>query len=326
VPENQLQTLDAYTQLMTTNAAVHAFRSAVDLGVIEALLAGPRTVAELAVSEGLQAGPLELLLDSLCALGVLERYEDHFAAAPVLHVLPAPLRDLGDRYWRHLSEFVRTGKRIPEADADGLGEADFSIEAAASQWLMTPAALSAAQALDVGGTRNELQVLELACCSAVWSLSLAHRDPQLRAVLVDRPERLRAARENAEGIGLADRVEFIESDYLQVDFEAPRFDLVLLPNVMHRHSLADNRRLLQRVHRWLNPEGEVAIIDVFPGQEAGDRMRQFFRLSVALRTSEGGVHGPEELRALLLDAGFSSPQYTHLPVPPHTMGLMIASR
>ncbi len=324
--DSQLQAIESYVQLMTMNATVNVFRSAVELGLFDELADGQKTVAELASTCELQLEPLELLLDTLCSVSVLERYDEFIALSPFMQLLPEPLRDLGDRYWEHLADFVRSGRPIPEADQDGLGEADFHIEAATSQWLLTPAAMSVIQVLDVGNTRSQMKVLELACGTAVWSLALAHHDPHLQAVLVDHAGRLTAARANADGIGVTERVQFVEGDYRRIELEAAHFDLVLLPNVMHLGSLDDNRALLDRVHGWLKSKGEVAIIDVFSGQEKGDLSRQIFRLGVALRTRRGRVHKPAELRSVLLETGFENPQFAYLPVPPHTMGLMLATR
>lgn len=322
----QLQALESYTRLMNTNAAAHVFRAAVEVGVFDALATGQKEAAEVAGACHAEEEPVELLLDALCGIGVVERYGDHFALAQVMHLLPVGLRDLGDRYWQHLVEFVRTGNSIPRSDTSEMDETDYRAEADASEWLMTPAALDVVRVLDIGGARRGLEILELAAGSAVWSLAMAHRDPESRLTVVDHADRLAAARSHAESIGLGDRVSWVEGDYRCVELPAAHFDLAILANVTHLETLGDNILNFKRLHDWIRPGGEVAVVDSFPGQEEGSLQYEVFRLGLALRTQKGRIHSPEQLSAALVQAGFESPQFAHLPSPPHIVGLMLGAK
>jgi ubiquinone/menaquinone biosynthesis C-methylase UbiE len=324
--QTQLRTLESYVRLMNTNATSQIFRAAVELGVFAELAHGQRTTAELAEQCGVQSEPLGLLLDALCAAGALERYGDDYALAQVMHMMAPALRDLGDRYWQHLTHFVRTGESIPQRADQAADEHDFHDEAAASQWLLTPAALDLAQVLDIGGSRRGLQVLELAAGGAVWSLTIAHRDPTTHITALDQAAQLEAARRHAEAIGVADRLTLIAGDYRDMAIEAGAFDLILVSNLMHRGTLDVNLATLQRCYDGLRPSGELALIDAFPGQAKGDLHHQLFRLSVALRTADGRVHAVHDLSQLLIRAGFDKPRFAHLPSPPHTLGLLLATR
>ena len=268
--EAQLQALEAYTRIMDVNGAAQVFRAAVELGMFDTLETGQKTAAQLATACQVEQEPAELLLDALCAVGVVERYGDHFALAQVMHLMPCDLRDLGDRYWQHLTEFVRTGKSIPHVEASALDETDFHAEGAASQWMMTPAALDVTRLLDIGHTRRGLHILELAAGSAVWSLAMAHCDPECRLTIVDEPHQLAAARSHAEGIGVNDRVNWVEADYRSAELPAESFDLAILANATHLEATSDSLiRHLRRIRAWIRPGGELAVIDVFPGQEQG---------------------------------------------------------
>lgn len=324
--QSQLRTLENYLRLMDTNAVAQIFRAAVELGLFDALAGGQKTAAEIAAACGAQTEPIELLLDALGATGAIERYGDDYALSQALRLLPPELRDLGDRYWRHLVEFARTGESIPRIAAATIDESDFHVEAAASQWLLTAAALDFAQVLDIGRSRRGLRVLELGSGGAVWGLTLAHRDPATRLTVIDRGPRLQAAREHAAAIGLGDRVTLLSGELHEVEPGDGAFDLVIVSHRLHHGSLDDSRVLLARCRRWLVPGGELAVLDAFPGQPLGDLHHRLFKLRVALRTDRGRVPSLEQLNELLSATGFASPQFAHLPSPPHTIGLLLAVR
>jgi methylase of polypeptide subunit release factors len=145
-----------------------------------------------------------------------------------MHLMPDAFRDLGDRYWQHLAEFVRTGQSIPQAESVELDESDFHVEDASSQWLMTPAALDVTRLLDIGHSRRGLDILELAAGSAVWSLAMAHSDPECHLTIVDRPDRLAAARSHAAAIGISDRIAIFREGRLVAEVERDQFSQHLI--------------------------------------------------------------------------------------------------
>ena len=48
--------------------------------------------------------------------------------------------------------------------------------------------------------------------------------------------------------------------------------------------------------------------------------------NLAMRTESGRVLPPEEIQAILDEAGFAKPTFAHLPVPPFTLGLLLAKK
>lgn len=322
----QLKALEAYLRIMNINGAAQVFRAAADLGVFDALSAGQLTAAGVATACEAKAGPVELLLDSLCAVGVLERYGDDFALAPVMRLLPGEERDLGDRYWQHLPQFLRDGEPLANPALAAHDSSHYRAKSIANQWMMTPAALSIVKALEIGTTRKGLRILDLGAGSGVWSLTVAYSDVDARVTAVDWPSALAAAEATAAGIGLGDRFETIAGDYRTVPLPNVEFDLAIIANLTHLESAADTETLFRRVFAALKPSGEVAVVDVFPGQTAGDMHRTLFALGLAMRTEAGRILPPDEMQSLLDKAGFDKPTFAHLPVPPYTLGLLVAKK
>jgi ubiquinone/menaquinone biosynthesis C-methylase UbiE len=319
---SQLRTLESYVQLWNTNALGHAFRTATELGLLDALRGGPLEAAQVAERCGTQAEPTAMLLDVLVELGAVERYGDDFALAPVVRMINEFNADLGDRHWQRLGDFLRTGKRLDAED----GDQPFRAATLAGQWMMTPSAMSAARALGIGEERTGLNILDLGAGSAVWSLCIAHQDPDSRVTVVDVQDAARRAVATAESVGLADRLTTVAADYQTVELPEEEYDLAVMACLVQLHDEAGVANLACRVLRTLKAGGEIALIDVFPGQPQGNLTRQIHRLELSVRTARGRLHDPHRLQALLIEAGFEKPTYAHLNTPPHTMGLMLAKK
>ena len=197
--------------------------------------------------------------------------------------------------------------------------------------MLTPAALDAAQVLDVGKSRRGLRILEVGCGSAVFGITLAHRDPDSVVNLLDDAIGLERAKKTVESVGLERQSVLIESKtWLDLDsvseLEGETFDLVVVAGIIHRLGQGSLNKLLGQLHALVKPERELVLIDVFPGQEAGNSQRLIFELELGLRSSTGQLHSPEELEAALKETGFANVQYAHLPAAPNYWGLTLAQR
>lgn len=72
------------------------------------------------------------------------------------------------------------------------------------------------------------RVVDVGTGSGALALAIAKRQESARVIAIDvSPEALAVARENAESLGLADRVEFREGDLLAPVAEDPPFDLIV---------------------------------------------------------------------------------------------------
>lgn len=316
--------LETYAQLMSANGAVQIYRAAQGAGIPQALAAGPATAAAVAQACGTAIRPTTLLLDGLVALGLLERAGGTYALAAAAHFLAGPYRDLGDSYWAHLPAFLRTGEPMARMDDAQQSERHYQAQAQALAWMMAPAAEAAAAALDIGGRRRGLAVLDVGAGAAGWSLALARRDPTTTVTALDWPAVLAIAQKAAAASGLQGRLQTIAGDYHAVTLPPAAFDLAIVANVTHLETAAGIRDLFERVRRSLRPGGEIAVIDVFAAQPAGALPAALYALGLALRTTQGQVHSAADLEDWLTTAGFGNVQLTLLEAPPHTMGMLLA--
>jgi len=323
---SQEEMLSAYFELMNLNGASHVYREAVRSGVLESLIAGPKTADEVAQACQLQVRPTDLLLRVLVALGLSKKEDRLYRATALAYVLlSGSYKNLGDEYWAHLPALLRSGNPLVKMDSPAQSEAHYQAQAAILGWMLTPAAHSAVPSL-LQLLPPRAAILDVGAGSAIWSLTLAQATSDACVTAVDWPGVLPAAVENAQSLGLADRLTTLAGNYHDVEFPAGAFDLAILANIAHLESPDSNRMLLRKVRGALKTGGNIVIIDAFGGQERGELNHALYALGLALRTEHGRVYSALELEPMLLESGFRMPRLIPLEVPPYVVGMLIARR
>ncbi len=318
--------LDWYFRLMTFNGAARVYHTARDVGIFEALNAGALSAADVARTCGTKEHPTALLLDSLCALGVIEEDTQRYSLTATAHLLVGDARDLGDRYWEYLSQFLRTGTPLLRMEDPGHCQDYYQRQVETIGHMMSPAARAAADTLDIGGGRKDLHILDVGAGSAVWSLTFARRDPGARVTALDWPAVLEVATRAAHHARLTRRFSTLPGNYKERELPAAAYDMAIVGNVAHLNSPEDNTSLFRKLHLALRPQGEIVIIDVFRDDTGQDLARTLYALGLAIRTTTGKVYASQELSTLLMEAGFQHGTLHNLEAPPFAMGLLVASK
>ncbi len=313
----QLQTLEEFINLQHQMVAGHVIRAASHSGIFTALAEGQKTIEELAEAANLDPKGVELTTNLLVDLKVLERYDDQIALSPAAKMLTPNL--LGGLHWQQLPEYLKTGQL---ETTDGM---TFEDQLAQLDWMKTPAAMDAVVAMDFGKTRRGVRVLELGCGSGVFSATFAHRDPDSTFVLADTALNIDRARKTMESIGVAGQCDFFEAEDLAPPSDMGGFDLVMITGQLHLHSAKWCKEYLKEVRRVMHFDGELAIIDLFPGQEGGEINLAFYELELSLRVKDGQLHSAADLTKMLKAADFQNIQFAHLPSPPKYWGLVVAA-
>lgn len=335
---HQDRTLDRYQELMQINAASQILRVGRQVGLFDQLASGQKTLDQLSENLGLDRQGLSRLLDSLIAISVVERYGDDHALAPVMQLLSQYDADLGDTHWQTLPQLLR---RQPVA-ADRRSYLD---GLAATQWIHTPAAMQAAEMLDMGGdtgpkrsagsevsdgsqgSEAPLRILDLGCGSAVWSSALAYRDGSATIMAIDSPACLEAANSTANAIELTDRFETQAGDPLTVSLPTAAYDLVVIPQQLEACDDSERDRLLDQAQSALRPGGTLVIIDLFSGPTK-PRLAEAVE-ALAIYTGTGGrgqMQSAPQLESLLKQRGFSELRFTFIAASRVNMGLLVATR
>jgi SAM-dependent methyltransferase len=311
---------------MAMNGGMQVYHAARRLGVLDAIDGSTRSAGDIAAACGLREAPLRLLLDALCSLRVIQRDGDAYRHTAVMPLLAGQYSNLGNEYWDYLPEFLGSNVPLAAMDAPDQSEAQYETQVTALAWMMQPAAEQAARLLEAGTARRDLDIIDIGAGAAVWSLTIAAHDAKARVTAVDWPAILKIAAAQAGSRGLADRFTALPGNYHEIELPAGAYDLAIVGNVTHIETASGNRSLFEKLHATLRPGGELAIIDVMPGQAQGDLPRALYALGLAMRTENGRVYPRADLEALLAETGYGVEMFQPLNVPPYTMGMLLARK
>ena len=158
--------------------------------------------------------------------------------------------------------------------------------------------------------------------TGIYSFALLQKNPNLRAVVVDRPEVLRIAEELATDYEVEDRAEFRPGDMF-ADPLPTDAAVVLLSNILHDWDVPECRQLVQRCADSLAPEGRLLIHDVFLNDRLDGPLPIALYSASLFYSTEGRAYSAAEYRSWLAEAALVSGEI--IPTLIHC-GVLPASR
>jgi ubiquinone/menaquinone biosynthesis C-methylase UbiE len=291
-------------------------RAALELEVIPAVAAGHRVAESVARATACSLAGMRILLDGLCALGLLSWSDGAYALTPTAETYLVPgkpaycarmfLDDL--RTWDQFTDSIRTGQvrtDYASADASGLWAAD-----AASNLLTWPEDVAAYRDRwsSIGVTAALMpgaRVLDVGCGPAVVSLVLALDDPTATVTGIDRGPVVEVAGRVAEAMGVASRASFVTGDVSALGDLAGPFHIIFFGYVLHYLDPIEIGSTLRQVHRLLAPSGRIVIREVLPTPGRFDDPYPYLAAVTLFNMARRGrVYTLEEYAAMLTEAGF----------------------
>jgi demethylspheroidene O-methyltransferase len=308
----------------------------VRLNLFEMLREQPLSLEQLAQQCSMNAAALQRLLQSAVALRLLEMRGNQgyglgalgapVAADPGLRLMIEhnavlfddmrdPLALLRDEIQPHMQAYwpYMNGDNPQAWEAEKV--ARYSELMSASQRFVIEELLAAydfsqhRQMLDVGGGKGG------------WVLALAQKVPSLKLHLMDLPPVAALAAERMEKAGVANRVTVHAGSFISHALPAGA-DLVTLVRVAHDHPDAVVKALLVKIYQMLPSGGRLLLAEPMahpPGEkQVSDAYFHFYLLAMG----SGRLRSSEELRSLMLDAGFDSVEPVSNPMPMHARLLL----
>jgi ubiquinone/menaquinone biosynthesis C-methylase UbiE len=289
-------------------AAKHLF-AASEVGLFEALAAGPATLDELARRAGLPRRMARISADAMVALGLVERdgerYRNGAAAAAFLSGQgPADLRPflrfwnaISYPAWTALADTLRAGRATPP-ELDETGQALFS---AGVESIQAGPAAALAEVYDFGVHRR---LLDVAGGTGSWSAAVVRRHPHMRATVVDLPAVAPIARKRLAEVGLADRIAVVAGDVMSDPLPGGH-DVVLLANIVHYFSPEKNAALLRHLRDAVDDGARVLLADFWTDpSHTHPLMAALMAGEFAVLIEEGDVYSAEEARSWLDETGW----------------------
>jgi SAM-dependent methyltransferase len=282
--------------------------TAVDLGVFDALAAGPR--ASAAAARTLRADPraVDRLLCALCSMGLVRKSGGRYANAPdaarfLVRRSPGFLAGLDHsvrlwQSWSTLTDAVRRGRSLPDRGRPDPGASHSFI--AAMHWNAASRAKDVARLIGLSGVRR---VLDIGGGSGAYSMAFARAIKGLRSVVLDLPDILPITRRYIRAERMQRSVTTTPGDFNRGPF--PRgFDLAFLSMIVHINSPAANARLIRRAAAALNPGGRLVIQEFIVDEtRTSPPFSAFFALNMLVNTDAGDTYTESEMREWMKAAG-----------------------
>ncbi|MEN9688869.1 MAG: hypothetical protein RI998_866 [Pseudomonadota bacterium] len=308
----------------------------VSLRIFEMVREQPRTLDELAQACQMKAPALQRLLHAAVSVRLLESRGDQLyglgpLGAPVAAdqglrlmiehnaVLYDDMRDplalLRDHIQPHMQAYwpYMNGDKTHGWEAEKV--ARYSELMATSQRFVIEELLASyhfashKRVLDVGGGQGG------------WVGTLAQEVPQLELMLFDLPPVAALAQARMEKLGVADRVTVHGGSFIS-DPLPMGADLVTLVRVAHDHPDAVVKGLLAAIYKVLPHGGRLLLAEPMAqplgAPPLGDAYFHFYLLAMG----SGRLRTVQELRQLMLEAGFDAVEQVPNPMPLHTSLLL----
>lgn len=310
----------AYGSELLTAAVAH-------LNVFGHLAGGPTSLAALRGAVGLAERPAVVLLVALRAMGLVAgRWPDELELTPIAreHLAPGGAFYVGDYVGlsadapgvTEMARRLRTDAATPEKTAAGTDATAFTYRAGAGESAMDDEAAARRLTLALAGRAKNVApvlartldlssarvLLDVGGGTGIYSLALLKANPGLRAVVWDRPQVLKIAREFAADHGLLDRVDLRPGDMF-ADPVPAGCDAVLVSNILHDWDVPECRVLVNRLAAALPPGGRLLIHDVFLNDAMDGPLPVALYSAALFSVTEGRAYGSAEYRAMLADAG-----------------------
>jgi predicted O-methyltransferase YrrM len=201
--------------------------------------------------------------------------------------------------WSKLDEAVRTGgpMRIRSSGSDEEGRESFLMGMFNIAMNLAPRLVNT---VDLSGRRH---LLDFGGGPGTYAIHFCLNNPRLRATVYDLPATGPYARKTIERFGLADRINFVEGDYLKEDIPGS-YDVAWLSQILHAEGPEDCQRIIGKAASVLEPGGLMMIHEfILDSTMDGPLHPALFSLNMLLGTENGRSYSEGEIMEMLAHAG-----------------------
>jgi len=311
--------------------AAKTLLSAVEMGLFTELARGPEELEAVQARLGLHPRSARDFLDTLVALGFLERREgkysntkdtDLFLDKKKPSYIGGILEMANQRlygHWAHLTEGLRTG--LPQNEVRGGGQPTFETlyadPARLKAFLKAMSGISHGSALAIAARFNWKDYktyCDVGTAQGDTTAQIALANKHLSGTGFDLAEVGPIFEEYVGGLGLNGRLKFQAGDFFKGAI--PKADVIVMGHILHDWDLPTKRMLIAKVYEAL-PKGGAFI--VYEAIIDDDRSKNAFGLLMSLNmlieTYGGFDYTGADCQGWMREAGFKETRVEHLVGP-----------
>jgi ubiquinone/menaquinone biosynthesis C-methylase UbiE len=299
---------------------------------------GFQSAEEVARHAGTDARATRIVLDSLPALGLVEKRDGKYFLTPTADVFlvkgkasyVGDFRHVALALWdgmAHLKESLKTGKALSRMDT-GTELPVWEKLVLGIIVIAEPAAKTLCDLLKIGSERKGIKVLDIAGGSSIFGMTILARDPTAQVTQLDWANVNAVAKQLNKERGLEGKIRFIDGEHHSANIETDHYDLVLGSNFCRFESPAGNQQLFRKAYAALKPGGVFVVNDFVPNEERTEPTFALrFSVYTLTHTPEGECWTLSQYSEWLKKAGFSAID-THGDIPKTLPGttLIIAKK
>ena len=278
---------------------------------------GLESAEEIARAAGTDARATRIVLDSLPALGLIEKRGGKYFLTPTADVFlvkekpsyVGDFRHVALALWdgmAHLKESLKTGKPLSRMDTG----AELQVWEKLVLGIIViaePAAKALCDILKIGSERKGIQVLDIAGGSSIFGMTILSRDPSAQVTQLDWPNVNAVAKKANKERGLDGKIRFIDGEHHTAPIETNYYDLVLASNFCRFESPRGNQELFGKAYSALKPGGIFVVNDFVPNEERTEPTFALrFSVYTLTHTTEGECWTLSQYSDWLQKAGFKS--------------------
>ena len=266
-----------------------------------------------------------LLCDALTSVGLLNKKEDSYTNTPfgakfLVKDSPAYMGHIILHHhhildgWAQLDEAVKTGKKVARRQYGEEVERESFLLGMYN--LAMGLAPQIASIFDMSGCRR---LLDLGGGPGTYAIHFCLANPELTAVILDRPTTKSFANQTTAKFNLSDRIDFIGGDFTVDPLLGGPYDVAWLSHILHSNSFSECQHCIDKTVGVLEPGGMILIHDfVLNDAKDGPDFAALFSLNMLVGTDNGRSYSRAEIFDMLAQAGVEDIVHHPFRAPNHS--------
>jgi len=309
--------------------------TAVNMNLFTHLAKQPMSGLEIKSKLGLNERSLYDFLDTLVALGFLNRTglledavysntvdTDVFLDKNKPSYIGGILEMSNNRlypFWGDLEECLKTGKPQNESKNGGnsIFEAIYADNERLKEFLHAMGGVQMGNFMMLANTfdfSNYKTLCDIGGSGGNLSLHIAKNNPHMTCTSFDLPPVTIVANENISAFGLNERVSAISGDFFVDDF--PKADVITMGNILHDWGKEDKLMLITKAFNALPKGGALIVIEnIIDDDRRENAFGLMMSLNMAIETDEGYDFTAADFDTLAKQVGFESTKVMPLAGP-----------